>query len=132
MGKFKTFFVKNLWCFIFIIIGVVLVALGMISVYFMLVALALFGAVFIRFGVLLRRKYLEQKNYSYDEDYFDARKIDYDEEVYYIGSPEKRKKEIGKNFFAKLSSQAPSVGLFMLGFACYFLIITTIIGLLFW
>ena len=111
----KNFFKKNLWCIILVLIGVVLMFLSAIIVYFAIIACVIFGVLCFYYATILRKKYKSLESLPEDENIFDATKLDYDEEVYYIGEPNNRRKKVGKNLVSKISIHAPSIALYLLG-----------------
>lgn len=83
------------------------------------------------FATVLRKKYKKIEDEPIDNNYFDARKLDYDEEVYYIGNADDRRKEIGKSFLSKVALNAPSIGLYLLGAGFLSIAFVGLLGLLF-
>ena len=101
--------------------------LAVLSLYFAIVACIIFGVISIYFAIILRKKYKKMEDEPEDKDYFDATKLDYDEDVYYIGDANSRKKQVGKTFFSKVSVNAPAIALFLLGFGFLSIGIVTLI-----
>ena len=89
--------------------------LSVLSIFCAFVGCILFGIVSIYFGVVLRKKYKSLEDEPEEELYFDATKLDYDEDVYFIGDNSTRTKKIGKNFVQRIALNSPSIGLFILG-----------------
>ena len=92
----KKFLKKHLFSISLIVLASFLILLGLLSVYFLLAGCVVLGILFINFGRIAYKRYQDAQNYSEEEDYFDATKLDYDEDVYYIGSstPTKKIKKI--------------------------------------
>ena len=111
----KKFFKKNWIILLFFFIGFILSVLGMLSVVFLLIACLIFGVLFFVIASRLRKKQKEQMDYNYEDDYFDATELDYDEEVYFIGDSSKQRKEVGKSVLKKLAFSAPVIALYLLG-----------------
>jgi len=110
----KKFFKKNWLILLFFFIGFILFVLGMLFEIFLLIACLIFGVLFFIIATRLRRKQKDDLDYSYEDDYFDATQLDYDEEIYYIGDPNKQRKEVGKSVFKKLAFSAPVIFLYLL------------------
>ena len=131
MKKLLDFFKRNWFIFTLIFIGIILFCLSVLTVYCLLAACVVFSIVTFYFARKLQNKYNQIIDQDPNEDYFDATKLDYDEEVYYIGTSSP-KKNISKSFFGKLSTKAPCVALYFLAVALLTLPLFTIIrGLLF-
>ena len=126
----KKFFKKNLWLFILLFIGIALALLSAISFYFLLVACIIFGVISLTFAIKLRKKYKTIEEMPDDVNIFDARELDYDEDIYYFDVESKNKK-IGKSFLSKISLNAPSIGLFLLGFGFFSISIVSLIKFFF-
>ena len=101
--------------------------LSTLTVYCLLAASVIFGIVCFHFANRLRRRYKELEDYSEEDDYFDATKYDFDEDIYYVGTPGKPKKQIGKRALSKLSAKAPSIGLYLLGVAFISISVVTVV-----
>lgn len=131
MKKFLDYLKRNWFIFTLITIGIILFCLGVVTVYCLLAACVVFSIVTFHFANKLRSKYNQIIEYDPSEDYFDATKLDYDEEIYYIGSSTP-KKTVSKSFFGKLSTKTPCIALYILAVALLTLPVFTIIrGLLF-
>ena len=115
----RKFFKNNWLLLLFFFIGFILFMLGVLSVIFLLIACLLYGVLFFIIATKLKRKQREQLDYSFEDDYFDATQLDYDEEIYFIGDPTKQRKEIGKGAFKKIAFSAPVIALYLL--ACGFI-----------
>ena len=127
----KNFFKKHLFSIILICLAFILILLGVITVYCLLAGCVVLGIVFINFGRLAHKKYKEAQDYSEEDDYFDATKFDYDEEIYYIGNPNKPKKAVSKKALARLNAKAPAIGLYLMGFALISIAVMTVLRALF-
>lgn len=123
----KNFFKKNLWCIILLLIGIVLMFLSTIVIYCALVACVIFGIICFYYATKLRRKYKNLEVLPQNENIFDATKLDYDEEVYYIGNPNTKRNVVGKNFITKISVHAPSIALYLLGSGFFSVSLITLI-----
>ena len=82
---------------------------------FMIIGSFAIGGGFLFFGVKMKKKYNAAKEYSTDDDYFDATKLDYDEDIYYIGTNKGVKKQIGKNAISKFNALMPTIIFFLIG-----------------
>ena len=92
--------------------------LSVIWVGFMIIGALLLGLIFLYFATKLRGRYKEAKEYDDDDNYFDATKYDFDEDVYYIGEAKDRnKKPMSKNIFSRANASMPSIALYILGLA---------------
>lgn len=123
----KNFLKKHIFSIILISIALVLMVLGTVTVYCLLAGCVVLGIAFLNFGRLSYAKYKEALDYSEEDDYFDATKLDYDEEVYYIGNPNKPKKEIRKKTLAKLNAKGPALGLYFIGIAFISVAVITVL-----
>ena len=113
MKKFLGFLKRNWLIFTLIFLGIIFFILSAITIYCLLVACLIFSIVCFYFARKLQVKYNNIIDHDPEEDYFDATKLDYDEEIYYIGSSSP-KKHIKKSFFGKLSTRTPSIALYFL------------------
>ena len=114
----KNFLKKYLWIIIYFFVCIVFMTLSVVWVGFMIIGSLLLGLIFLYFATKLRAKYKEAKEYDDDENYFDATKYDYDEDIYYIGAAKDRnKKPMAKNIFARANASMPSIALYILGLA---------------
>lgn len=125
-------FLKRNWVIIsLIIVGLILFCLSVITVYCLMAACLIFSIVCFYFARKLQNKYNQIIDQDPEEDYFDATKLDFDEEIYYVGSSSP-KKTVSKSFFGKLSTKTPCIALYILAIALLTLPIFTLIrGLLF-
>ena len=125
-------FLKRNWVIIsLIIVGLILFCLSVITVYCLMAACFIFSIVCFYFARKLQNKYNQIIDQDPEEDYFDATKLDFDEEIYYVGSSSP-KKTVSKSFFGKLSTKTPCIALYILAIALLTLPIFTLIrGLLF-
>ena len=131
MKKFLNFLKRKWFLLTLFFIGIVLLCLGTITVYCLLGACVIFSIICFYFARKLQLKYNEIIDSDPQEDYFDATKLDYDEEIYYVGTSN-AKKAVSKNFFGKLSTKTPAIALYILATALLTLPLFTIIkGLLF-
>ena len=84
----------------------------------MIVGAALLGLIFLYFATKLKNRYKDAKEYDDDDNYFDATKYDFDEDVYYIGAAKDRnKKPMSKNILARANASMPCIALYILGLA---------------
>ena len=113
----KKFLKKHIFTIILAVLALILIVLGNVSVYCLLAGCVVLGIMFLNLGRISHKKYKEAQNYSEEDDYFDATKFDFDEEVYYIGNPNKPKKQISKKLFSQLNAKAPTIGLYLIGVA---------------
>ena len=127
----KKFLKKHLFSILLIIFALILIFLGVFTVYCLLAGCVVLGIVFLNFGRLAYKKYKEAQDYSEEDDYFDATQFDYDEEVYYIGNPNKPRKEIGKRVWSRLNAKAPALGLYFIGVALISVAVFTVLRAIF-
>ena len=108
-------FFKNHWKILTVVGCIILLFfLGILSIYFIVAGSFVLSIVCFYYFSKFRSKYNEFKNNNDEKkDYFDARKFDYDEDVYYIG--EGQKKTQIKKTWAQFSSHLPSVFFAMFG-----------------
>ena len=102
-------FFKNHWK-ILTVIGciIVLFFLGILSIYFIVAGCFVLSIVCFYYFAKFKAKYKKFKNDNDEKkDYFDARKFDYDEDIYYIG--EGQKKTQIKKSWAQFSTLSPAV-----------------------
>ena len=116
MKKLLDFLKRNWFLFLLIILGAVFLPLTQISPLFLVASCCLFSIVSFYYARKLQLKYNKVFDEDPEDDYFDATKLDFDEEVYYIGSYAPKKK-IKKSFFGKISTKSPSIALYLLGTA---------------
>ena len=126
MKKFLDFLKRNWFIFTLIFLGIILFCLSVVTVYCLLAACVIFSIVTFYFARKLQVKYNKIIDQDPEEDYFDATKFDYDEDVYYVGTSSP-KKTVSKSFFGRLSTKAPCVALYFLAVALLTLPIFTII-----
>jgi len=114
----KNFLLKNLWLIISLVAIIICFVLSTVWIGFFIGGCLGSAAVCLFIAYKTKQKYNKLKDYSQEDEYFDARKYDYDEDVYYIGDPTQHKKEIGKNIFSRLSGILPTVvfSVFGIGF----------------
>ena len=125
----KNFLKKHLGLIIYIIVSLVSCLLVSVSAAFLLVGCLMIGGLFIYFGVKVRKKYKEKVAEIEEQEelnYFDARKYDYDEDVYYFGQGQRNTIKT-KGIAAKANGMMPSIILFIIGIALIALSITTVI-----
>ncbi len=125
----KNFLKKHLGLIIYIIVSFVFCLLVSVSAAFLLVGCLMIGGLFIYFGVKVRKKYKEKVAEIEGQEelnYFDARKYDYDEDVYYFGQGQRNTIKT-KGIVAKANGMMPSIILFIIGIALITLSITTVI-----
>ena len=125
----KNFLKKHLGLIIYIIVSLVFCLLVSVSAAFLLVGCLMIGCLFIYFGVKVRKRYKEKVAEIEEQEelnYFDARKYDYDEDVYYIGQGPRNTIKT-KGIAAKANGMMPSIILFIIGIAFIALSITTVI-----
>jgi len=127
----KNFLKRNLLILIFLVVAIALMFLVVFSVVFLVLSCVIFGIIFLILAIRSKKKYNEIKDYSYQDDIIDVTKYDYDEDIYYIGDPEKRKKEVGKSALKKLSFSAPVIGLYMLSGGFFTIALMTVLRSLF-
>ena len=98
-------------------------ALTPVWVGFLLIGSIALGSLCLYFAHKCRKKYNSLKEYDDSDQYVDARLLDYDEDIYYIGDPDKRNKTqaIGKNFFSKMNAMLPTVTFSLFGVGLIFI-----------
>lgn len=123
----KNFLKKYLWIFIYCFVCIALIFLATVWVGFLIVGSIALGSLCLYFAIKCKRRYKSLKEYDDSDLYIDARKFDYDEDVYYIGDPGQRdkKKGISKNFFSKMNAMLPTVTLSLFGVG---LILIAVVG----
>ncbi len=105
--KISNFFKKN-WIVIAVLgVAILLFFLGFISAYFIVAGSLIAGFLCYYLMSKYKSKYNEVKNDDPSKEYFDARRIDYDEDIYYIGDDEK-KSQI-KSSWARFKTLSPTV-----------------------
>ncbi|MBQ3214214.1 MAG: hypothetical protein IJB10_04340 [Clostridia bacterium] len=124
----KKFLKKYLWIFIYCFICVALIFLATVWVGFLIVGSIGLGSLCLYFAFKSRKKYNSLKEYDDSDQYIDARKYDYDEDIYYIGDPDQRdkKRAIGKGFFSKMNAMLPTVTFSLFGVG---LILIAVVGI---
>jgi len=127
----KNFLKKYLWLIITLIVEIILFVAG--TIFFPCLILATFssGIIILFFAGKSKQKLNDLKDKSEDEEdsrFFDATKLDFDEDIYYLGEGDKsaKIKSFGKSIFSKLSIKMPTIILSIFGVA---LICFSLIGL---
>ena len=123
----KDFFKRNLYVIIFSFAGFICLFLGTFFAILLPVGTLVLSVPMIILTIKSKKKYDNLKNYSGEENIFDATKLDYDEEVYYIGGDKNEKKNQIKGAFSKFNAMNPII---IFGFLSIALIIMSIIGFL--
>lgn len=126
----KKFLKKYIGLIIYFVLCIALVALTPVWIGFMIIGAFAFGGALLFFAVKAKRKYNVAKDYEIEDDFFDATKYDYDEDIYYIGTSKSLKKQIGKSFFSKFNALMPTlifslvgIGFIIMGFTGIFKIL---------
>jgi len=116
MKKLLNFLKRKWFLFVLIFLGVFLSCLTPISPYFLMAACVVFSSICFYFARILQNNYNKILAEDPEDDFFDATVLDYDEEVYYIGSSAP-KKQIKKGFISQISAKTPSIALYILAVA---------------
>ncbi len=114
--KFLSFLKKNWIILTAMLVTILLFILSVVSMYFLVAGCLVLAVLCFVFFAKFRAKYIEIKNVDPKKDYFDARKIDYDEDVYYVGDGEKKTKM--KRSFAQYYTLLPMVFFAIVGIMC--------------
>ncbi len=110
---FKAFFKKN-WIILSLTgLGILLLILGVISTYIMVAGFFILSIVCFYLFAIFKAKYKKTKDVDPKKDYFDARELDYDESVYYVG--EGQKKTQLKQSWSQFSTFSPMIIFALLG-----------------
>jgi len=122
----KDFFKKYLLIILLIIAGIFCLFLGTILGIFLPIGMLVLAVPMGILAIKSKKKYDTLKNYDEKEDIFDATKLDYDEEVYYVGKTTEKKQQM-KGALSKLNAINPVI---IFGFLCVAFIIMSIMGFL--
>lgn len=122
----KSFLKKNLYIVILIIAGIFCIFLGTFLAILLPIGLLLLAVPMAILTVKSKRKYDKLKNIDESDNIFDATKLDYDEEIYYIGEKSERNNQI-KGAFSKFNAINPVI---VYGFLCVAFVIMSIMGFL--
>ena len=128
----KKFFKNNLAYIIWFAACLAIMALGVIFSVALIVGAVGMGVLFLVFAVKSKHRYEDLKAESADNnDYFDATKVDYDEDVYYIGNPNDRRKKIGKSAISKFGALVPTIAFALIGLGLIIMSLTFVFKLFF-
>ena len=111
----KKFLKKYLWIIISLIVSFALIMLSVLWVVFFIIGTVLLSITFFILAGKAKAKYDELKDFSEEDLYIDARKYDYDEDVYYIADGKNNKKGLKRGLFAKFNAKMPTVICVILG-----------------
>ena len=110
---FKTFLKKNWLILTLTGVAILLLILGTLSTYLMVAGFFMLSAISFYFFAIFKSKYRKTKEVDLKKDYFDARELDYDEDVYYVG--EGQKKSQLKHSWSQFSTFSPMIIFALLG-----------------
>jgi len=123
----KKFWKNNLFTLLLVFAGILCIFLGTIFVILMPIGMLILAVPMIILTIRCKKKYDKIKNTDNEsKNIFDATKLDYDEEVYYIGDGSEKKEHI-KGAFSKFNAINPVI---IFGFLSIALIIMGIMGFL--
>lgn len=114
--KVILFFKRNWIIFALVGLAILLLFLGFLTTYCIVAGcLILSGTSFYLFA-RFKAKYNESKKVDANKDIFDARKLDYDEDVYYVGDGQKKAQlKLG---WSQFSALMPTIFFAILGIMC--------------
>ena len=127
----KNFLKKYLWIIITIIVSFILIMLSVLWVWFFLIGSIMLSISFFVLAAKSKARYNELKDFSEEDLYIDARKYDYDEDVYFIGDSKSNKKGIKKGLFAKFNAKMPTIIFIILGLGFLSFSLMMVISILF-
>lgn len=105
--KISNFFKKN-WIVLAIFgLALLLFVLGFLSAYLIVAGSLILGLLCYYLMAKYKSKYNEAKKVDPSKDYFDARSLDYDEDVYYIGENEKKSRM--ESSWARFKTLSPTI-----------------------
>lgn len=119
----KEFFKKNILIIIFFIVGIVLFFVSTLFSFLLPISLFIIGVPLILLAFRFRKKYKEKTDYDEKDNVLDYTKLNYDEDIYYIETDNKKV----KGTLSKFSLMTPFVACLILGIAFFVLGITTVI-----
>ena len=90
----KNFLKKNAILLILSAVAVVCLFLGTVSKVFLIGSSAIISVVFGFLAIKLKKRYKAALEYDESDDYFDARSFDYEEDIYYVGTTSRTRKQI--------------------------------------
>ena len=125
----KNFFKKN-W--LLLLIGTLLALCLFVGLQFApLFVLGSAGLFVVSLMFFLRtfKTYKTVKDYNVNDDYFDATQLDYDEDVYYVGSSSPIS-NMAKGRFSKITSFTPCLFSLFFMIAFGFLVIYGVVGII--
>lgn len=122
----KTFFKKNLYIIILLSAGVLCLFLTPIFAILMPISMVIFATPMIILAVRYKKIYNKMKVIDTKQNYFDATKLDFDEDVYYIGTQSEKKIRL-KAIASKYKASYPVI---IFGFLALALISIAIMGFL--
>jgi uncharacterized membrane protein len=120
----KTFLKKNWLVLLLCLVGALILFLGSIFNILLPIGMLVLAVPMGIWTVRSKKKYDKMKNIDESKYIFDATKLDYDEEVYFVGN-ESEKKVRTKNIFAKFNAVYPVI---IFGFLCVAFVIMAIMG----
>lgn len=122
----KKFWKNNLCTLLLVFAGIVCLFLGTFFVILLPVGMLILAIPMIILTIRCKKKYDKMKNVDENKNIFDATKLDYDEDVYYVGEKSEKKDHI-KGAFSKLNAINPMI---IFGFLSVAFVIMAIMGFL--
>ncbi len=128
----KNFLKKNLIFIIGFLICLILILLGILSSICLLIGTLLLGVLLLFIAFKLKKHYNKLvDNINEDENVFDATKIDYDEDIYVVGSKPLIRTRLKQNFFSKLSALFPTILFSLFGVGLIIISLSILIKMIF-
>lgn len=113
----KKFLKKYLWLILLIVISFILISISVVWMGFFVIGALNISICFFVLAWRAKQRYEKLRDFTEEDLYIDARKFDYDEDVYYIPTNDKPKRSIKRNFFSKFNAKMPMVTFIILGLA---------------
>lgn len=123
----KNFLKKNIIPLLILAFGLILMFCGTLFIWLLPVGSMVTGGVLIFYAIRFRKKFVALQD-EVDSSVFDARTLDYDEDVYVMGDT--RGKPKAKTFFERVNAQTPVIIFGFIGLALVILGIITIFRLI--
>ncbi|NCB48341.1 MAG: hypothetical protein EOM55_01740 [Clostridia bacterium] len=122
----KKFWKNNLYTLILVFAGIICLFLGTFFVILLPIGMLILAVPMLLLAIRCKKKYDKMKTVDENKDIFDATKLDYDEEVYYVGKTSQKKEHI-KGVFSKFNAINPVI---IFGFLSVAFVIMAIMGFL--
>ncbi len=127
----KNFIKKYLWLILLIAISFLLITISVLWMGFFVIGAFVISISFFVLAWRAKQRYESLRDFTEEDLYIDARKFDYDEDVYYIGTNSKTTKGIKKNFFSKFNAKMPMVICVIMGLAFLSFAVMSFIAMVF-